>query len=156
MKKLALILSLGALLMLCCQCASSRQLRQAQKGAKPVQFETLENYYVRNDVDCSKLQRLIIDNAQDFDAFFGPAAIMGGQPTDINWKRQFVIAVLLPETNRPTMVTPLEVKQNEHSIIMKYQVNRGNKTSYSLVPFTAIALDRPKNQQEMEIFFIEK
>jgi hypothetical protein len=156
MRKLTLILSLGALLMLCCQCTTSKHLRQAQKGAKDVPHQVLDNYFVRNDINCEKTQQLIFDNEQDFNAFFGPAAVMGGLPTDINWKKQFVIAVLLPETNRPTMVTPLEVKQNENNIIMKYRVNRGNKTSYTLVPFTAVALNRPENQQEFSVFFIEK
>ncbi len=156
MKRLTLILSLVAVVMLCCQCATSSQLRKAQQGAKAVPFTELKNYYVRNDIDCSHVQRLILDNEQDFKGFFGEAAVMGGLPTDINWKKQFVIAVLLPETNRPTMVTPLEVKRNDHSIIMKYQVNRGAKTTYTLVPFTAVALDRAVDPQQLEVFFIEK
>ena len=97
-----------------------------------------------------------IDNQEDFDAVFGPAALMGGLPTDINWKRQFVVAVLLPETNRPTMVTPLEVKQSPGNVIFYYQVNRGRKTSYKLVPFAAVALDRSVDPQQLQVFFIEK
>lgn len=156
MRKFLTIVALAAMALLCCQCATSSQLRQAQKGARDIPFQTLSNYYVRNDVDGSKLHRLIIDNEADFHAFFGEGAVMGGQPTDINWKRQYVIAVLLPETNRPTMVTPMEVQQSPGNIIFKYQVNRGHKTSYSLVPFTAIALDRSTDQQQLQVFFIEK
>ncbi len=156
MKKLTLILSLIVVALLCCQCATSSQYRQAKKGAKPVTFQTLENYYVRNDVKHDQLQRLIFDNQEDFDAVFGPAALMGGLPTDINWKRQFVVAVLLPETNRPTMVTPLEVKQSPGNVIFYYQVNRGRKTSYKLVPFAAVALDRSVDPQQLQVFFIEK
>lgn len=156
MKKFTIFIALTAVLMLCCQCATTSQLRRAQKGAKATRYEVLDNYYVRNDIDCSKQQRLVIDNEQDFNAFFGKAAIMGGTPTDINWKTQYVVAILLPQTNRPTMVTPLEVKRNDHSVIFKYQVNRGRKTSYTLVPFAAIALDRPATAQQVEHFFIEK
>lgn len=156
MKKLTVIITLVAVALLCCQCGTSSQLRRAQKGAKATRYVVLDNYFVRNDVNCEKRQQLVLDNKQDFDAFFGPAAIMGGKPTDINWRTQYVVAVLLPETNRPTMVTPLEVKKNEHNVIFKYQVNRGRKTSYSLVPFAAIALDRPATAQEVEHFFIEK
>lgn len=155
MKIAAVIFSLTVMALLCCQCSSS-QYSLAKKGAKPIPYTTLENYYVRNDVDCSKLQRLIIDNEQDFNGYFGPAAIMGGMPTDINWKKQYVIAVLLPETNRPTMVTPMEVKQSPGNIIFKYQVNRGSKTSYKLVPFAAIALNRSVEPQQLQVFFIEK
>jgi len=154
-KTLILFLSMTTLILLCCQCAPS-QLRQARKGATEAPYQVLENYYVHNNVDCSKLQRLIIDNEQDFNGYFGPAAIMGGLPTDINWQKQYVIAVLLPQTNRPTMVTPLEVKQSPGNIIFEYRVNRGNKTSYKLVPFAAIALNRSADPQQLQVFFIEK
>ena len=156
MKKLSIILALAAIVMVCCQCTTSKELRQAKKGAKEVPYVVLNNYYVRNDVDCSRPQRLIFDNERDFKAFFGMAAIMGGTPTDINWNKQFVIAVLLPETNRPTMVTPLEVKQNDNSVIFKYQVNRGHKTSHTIVPFAAVALNRSENAKQMQVFYIEK
>ena len=155
MKRIAIILALIAVTLLCCQCANSPYSR-AKKGAKAIPFQTLENYYVRNDVGSNQVQRLILDNQEDFDAVFGPAGIMGGAPTDINWKRQFVIAILLPETNRPTMVTPMEVKQSPGNIILYYQVNRGRKTSYKLVPFTAVALDRSANPQQLQVFYIEK
>ena len=156
MKKYVTIIVITAVALLCCQCTTSKELRQAQKGAKEVPFTVLNNYYVRNDVDCRKTQRLIIDNQRDFDVFFGPAALMGGLPTDINWKKQFVVAILLPETNRPTMVTPLQVKQSPGNFIFKYEVNRGHKTSYTLIPFAAVALDRPADAQQTEVFFIEK
>ena len=156
MKKTSIILVLAAIVILCCQCTISKELRQAQKGATDIPFVVLDNYYVRNDVDCSKVQHLIIDNERDFKAFFGEAALMGGLPTDINWKRQYVIAVLLPETNRPTSVTPIEIKQSPGSIIFRYQVNRGSKGSYTLVPFTAIALNRSEDPQQLQVFFLEK
>ena len=156
MKHITVIIALAATLLLCCQCGTSSQLRKAQKGAKTAKYTMLDNYFVRNDIDCSRQQRLVLNSEEEFNDYFGPAALMGSRPTDINWKTQYVIAILLPETNRPTMVTPLEVKRNDHSVIFKYQVNRGSKTSYTLVPFAAIALDRPEAEQQVEHFFIEK
>ena len=158
MKKLTFILTLCAMVMLCCQCTTSKELRKAKKGAKSVQYEWLQNYYVRNDVnlDFTKPQHLVIDNEKDFNYYFGPAAIMGGKPTDINWGKQFVIAILLPETNKPTMVTPMEVKQSPGNVIFRFQVNKGRKTSYKLIPFAAVALNRTADPQQMQVFFLEK
>lgn len=155
MKRFPILIALAAIVLLCCQCTTSKELRQAKKGAKTTHFVTLNNYFVRNDVDCRRQQRLVIDSKREFDAYFGPAAIMGGQPTDINWNEQFVIAILLPETNKATMVTPMEVKQSPGNVIFKYQVNRGRKTSYSLVPFAAVALNRSSDPQQLQVFFIE-
>lgn len=155
MKKFAIILSVTLAVLLCCQCATSQYAR-AKKGAKSIPFVTLDNYYVRNDIDCSKQQRLIIDNERDFNAVFGHAAVMGGLPTDINWKKQFVIAIILPETNRTTNVIPQDVQQSPGNIIFKYQLNRGLKTGYRQVPFAAIALNRAEDPQQIAVFFIEK
>jgi hypothetical protein len=111
---------------------------------------------VRNDVNATKLQRLIIDNEQDFNSYFGPAAVMGGLPTDINWKTQFVIAVVLPETERTTNVIPKDVKQSPGNVIFEYALNKGHKTGYRQVPFLAVAVNRAADAQELQVFFIEK
>ena len=155
MKKFAIILAVTVTALLCCQCSTS-QYAQAKKGAKSIPYVVLDNYYVRNDIDCSKQQRLIIDNEQDFNAVFGPAAVMGGLPTDINWKKQYVIALILPETDRTTNVMPKDVQQSPGNIIFKYQLNRGHKTGYRQVPFAAIALNRAEDPQQLQVFFIEK
>lgn len=155
MRKVAIILSLAAVALLCSQCAPS-PYQLAKKGAKSVPFTELEHYYVRNDVDCRQTQRLILDNKEDFEAFFGEGAVTGGMPTDINWKRQFVVAILLPVTRKTTMVTPLEVKQSPGNVILYYRVITGRKTSYTMVPFTAVALDRSVEPQQLQVFYIEK
>ncbi len=155
MKKLALILSISLVALFCCQCSTS-QYASAKKSAKSIPYVVLDNYYVRNDIDCSKQQRLIIDNEQDFNAVFGHAAVMGGLPTDINWKKQYVIALILPETERTTNVMPKDVQQSPGNIIFKYQLNHGHKTGYRQVPFAAIALNRAEDPQQLQVFFIEK
>lgn len=156
MKKLFIILSLATVALLCCQCTTSKELRKAQKGAKSVPFTVLQNYYVRNDVPVDKTQHLVLDNQQDFEAFFGAAALMGGMPTDINWKKQYVIAIVLPETSRITNFIPKDVKQSPGNVIYYYQLNRGHNTSYRQVPFSAIALNRSVDPQQLQVFFIEK
>lgn len=156
MKQFLLVLSLVAAALLCCQCTTSKELRKAQKGAVSVPFTVLQNYYVRNDVPVDKPQHLVLDNQQDFEAVFGTAALMGGAPTDINWKTQYVIAIVLPETNRTTNFLPMEVKQSPGNVIYYYQLNRGRKTSYRQVPFSAVALSRAADPQQLQVFFIEK
>lgn len=156
MRKFITIMAVVAVALLCCQCTTSKELRQAKKGAKEVPFTELKNYYVRNNMRYDRPQHIIIDNQQDFDAYFGAAAVMGGLPTDVNWNKQYVIAVILPVTNHATMVTPLEVKQSPGNVIFKYQVYRGGKTSYTLMPFAAVALNKGVDPQQIQVFFIEK
>ena len=161
MKHLTIALAMGALLLLLCSnCSFMDKMYAAQKidqVATPIKYTTLENYFVRNDVDCSKQQRLIIDNKADFEKYFGMAAHMGGMPTEVNWNKQFVIALVLPETKRATTIYPVAVKVSDNNILVfSYLVKKGDNMSHSMVPFTAVAIDKPARAQNMNIFFLEK
>ncbi len=149
MKQVVLALITVAMLVGC------SPLSKIEKEGYPINYTELANYYVLNNVDVSKTQRLVINSQQTFEAYFGEAAVMGrnGQPTMVNFKTQYVLAVVLPETDRQTEVIPGEVVQNGNTIVMNYRVNKGAKTSYRLVPFAAIAIDKPVNDTQMEIYF---
>lgn len=103
----------------------------------------LNNYYVRNDFS-DGTHRLVIHNQQDFDRVFGAAAVMGtnGQPTSIDWRHEFVIAIILPETNYQTLVENVMLNRDNDHLIYSYLVNRGHKTSYTIRPFAAVVVDR--------------
>ena len=161
MKHLTIVLALGALLLLLCSgCSFMDKMYAAQKideVATPIPYTTLENYFVRNDVDCSKQQRLIINNKADFEKYFGMAAHMGGMPTEVNWNKQFVVALVLPETKRATSINPVAVKATDNNILVfSYQVKKGDRISHTMVPFTAVAIDKPASTRDMNIFFLEK
>ena len=160
MKHLTIILAMGALLLMCCNCSFMDKMYAAEKidkVATPIHYTTLENYFVRNDVDCSKQRRLILDNQQDFDAFFGKAATMSSLPTAINWNKQYVVAIILPETKRATSIEPVAVKVTDNDVmVFSYHVKKGDKMSHSMVPFTAVAIDKPASNSKMTIFYLEK
>lgn len=149
MKQVVLALITVAMLVGC------SPLSKIEKEGYPINYTELANYYVLNNVDVSKTQRLVINSQQTFEAYFGEAAVMGrnGQPTMVNFKTQYVLAVVLPETDRQTEVIPGEVVQNGNTVVMNYRVNKGAKTSYRMVPFAAIAIDKPVNDTQMEIYF---
>ncbi|MBR6431838.1 MAG: hypothetical protein IKS64_03210 [Muribaculaceae bacterium] len=161
MKHLTITLAFVALvLLLCSGCSFMDKMYAAQKiddVATPIPYTTLENYFVRNDVDCSKQQRLIINNKADFEKYFGMAATMGGRPTEINWNKQFVIAVILPETKRATSIEPVNVKVTDNQcLVFSYDVKKGDKISHTMVPFTAVAIDKPASDMQMTVFYLEK
>ena len=154
-RKLLSILMLAAVAMLGMQCSTVSKL---EKEAYQVRYLPLNNYFVRNDIEATKLQKLIITNETDFRSFFGEAAVMGrnGHPTPVNFKTEDVLAVILPETDRSTDVTVLDVLQNGNSVIFNYHVERGEKNSYRLVPFAAVSLPKPRTTQNMEFYFNKK
>ncbi|MBR1550849.1 MAG: hypothetical protein IJ632_00845 [Muribaculaceae bacterium] len=154
-RKFLSILMLAAVAMLGVQCTTVSKL---EKEAYQVRYLPLNNYYVRNDIEATKLRKLIITNEADFKSFFGDAAVMGrnGHPTPVNFKTEYVLAVILPETDRSTTVETLDVLQNGNAVIFNYHVERGEKNSYRLVPFTAVSLPKPPTTQDMEFYFNKK
>ncbi len=143
------------MLLLATSCSMTRNL---EADAVTVPYIEMRNYYVLNDYEHAKVERKIIKNEEEFSKVFGEAAFMGvdGEPTIINFKKQFVLAVLLPETATATNIYPLSVLQNGNAVIFNYKVERGEKQSYTTNPFTAVVLDRPIVDAQLEFYFNEK
>lgn len=135
MKK-ALFLSLAAVTLLLSSCA-------VNLSGVTANYNRMYNYYVNNYFN-NDTHKLVIHNQQDFDAVFGAGAVMGhnGQPTKINFSRQFVIAVILPETNRQTTIETAMLKRVGDRLYFSYIIEEGHATSYTMRPFTAVVVDR--------------
>lgn len=149
---------LMVVLLVACVVSSCSITRELEQNASPIAFTEVNNYFVKNNSVPQKLLRKVINTESEFRAIFGEAAVMGsnGQPTPINFKRQFVLAVVSPVTDTDTQMYPLSVLQNGNAIIFNYKVDKGNKMSYSICPFTAVALDRPATNSSYEIYWNER
>ena len=75
---------------------------------------------------------------------FGSAAVMGrnGQPMNVDFNHQFVVAVILPETNRQTTIETAMVNRIGDRLYFSYIIDEGHATSYTIRPFTAVVVDR--------------
>lgn len=105
-----------------------------------VPFTIADYYFVKNDV--KTLPQGIITSQEEFYRYFGEAAVMGGLPTKINFKKQFVIAVCTPETDCNTTISPLTLKKDGKSLIFTYNVNNGAKMGYLIQPMLLIVVDK--------------
>ncbi len=106
-------------------------------------YTPMNNYYVNNNF-ANGTHRLVIHNQQEFNSVFGTAAVMGhnGHPTAINFSRQFVAAVILPETDRQTDIETVMIKRDGDRLYYSYIVREGHRTSYTIRPFVAAVVDR--------------
>ena len=75
--------------------ADSTIVEQPEAGAD-VPFTEAKNYFVNNTVGEDKNGTLKIETQEAFNELFSPATTMGegGKPTEIDFKKQFVIAVI--------------------------------------------------------------
>ncbi len=154
MKRFLNILALLALLLGFAQC---NPLKKVEAQAYPISYTELINYYPMNPDGDKKQHKLSFDNEQDFRRYFGEAAVMGtnGQPTPVNFKTQFVLAVVLPDTDRDTQVIPAEISQVGSTIVFNYHIKKGDKLGYRIRPYAAVAIDKPDRDTQFEIYFKE-
>ncbi|MBP5498055.1 MAG: hypothetical protein J6X81_01620 [Muribaculaceae bacterium] len=152
MKQFISIIACAFFAIALCSCNPTKEL---EANAMDIQFTELQNYFVNNYIPSSKEQHLYINSQQEFEQYFGQATVMGanGQPTEVNFKKQFVVALIRPETNRATSIHTTAVKQNGNAIILYYHENKGDKGGYTVVPFTAVAIDKPQEAQNFQFYF---
>ena len=94
----------------------------ACKSHNEIPFYEAKNYFVRNDIQNSVPVKF--ENEKDFKEYFGMAAVMGkdGMPTSIDFTKQYVIAVTLPETDTETDINLVSLKKDTNSdIILTYK-----------------------------------
>ncbi len=119
---------------------------ESHRKTQTIAFVEAKNYFVRNDAP--KLDNPKIETAEKFNEIFGMATTMGdeGKPTEIDFQKQYVIAVILPETDLTTAIYPISLqKDDEGKITFFYKTTVGQKQSYTTVPSLVIIVDKTEN-----------
>jgi hypothetical protein len=119
---------------------------QGKTQVTNIAFTVAKNYFVNNAV--TKLDNPKIETAEKFNKIFGMATTMGkdGKPTEIDFSKQYVIAVILPETDLSTNINPISLLKNtENEITLTYKSVVGQKQSFTTIPNFAIIIDKKEN-----------
>lgn len=128
---------------LVCLMTSSCASNSTATGGSEVPFVEAKNYYLRNDVKSAP--PAVITSQTEFDNYFGIAAVMGknGQPTTIDFSKQNVIAVTVPETDRSTNIVPISLCGNDDGkLVLSYKIVEKEKTSYTMLPVLLLVVDK--------------
>lgn len=111
-----------------------------------IPFTVAKNYFVKNTV--KKLDNPKIKTVSKFNEVFGMATTMGndGKPTEIDFQKKYVIAVVLPETDLMTTINPVSLQKNgSGKIILIYRKTVGQKQTYTISPNFIIIVDKSEN-----------
>ena len=117
-----------------------------------VPFVVAHNYFVRNDA-IEPIPAKIV-SLDEFEQYFGMAAFMGknGQPTPIDFEKQFAIAVVLPETNHSTELYAASLTDDGKKLIFTYRVDVAPKeNTWTQVPMLLIFVDRQYERNSVEL-----
>lgn len=90
---------------------------------------------------------------EQFDQLFGITAFMvkGGEATTIDFNRQFVIAVVLPETSVQTAISAKMLIAIKHKMTLLYQVNKGAKLNYTMRSIMLLMVDKKYNNGKVVV-----
>lgn len=124
----------------------------SKKADNTVHYTELHNYFHNNDA--SMPSSPLITTQKEFDAQFGMAAYMGkgGQPTPVNFKKQVVLAIVLPVTNKSTDIDSISVKQSrKDELTLAYTVHEGVDMGYSIQPVYLMAIDKKYKNYKVNV-----
>lgn len=145
MKYAKIILAMASLLVL----AGCTTHKPAEANVENVPFQVAKNYFFKNDQTLPVSPK--ITTATAFNQLFGMAAFMrkDGQPTAIDFDKQFVLAIVLPVTDMSTQIMPLKVEAKGNRLFYYYEVKTGEQLSFSIQPVSIIILDKQYENHEV-------
>ena len=117
--------------------------------AEEVAFEVAKNYFFKNDQTIPASPKITTE--EEFSKLFGMATTMGedGKPTEIDFTKQFVLAIVLPVTDIATEITPVKLEAKGDSLFYTYDVKTGEKQSFTIQPVSIIILDKKYENNEV-------
>lgn len=109
-----------------------------------VPFLEAKNYFVKNTYKNKEVATLKVTSQEEFDKVFGPAAVMGenGKPTQIDFSKQYALAVIAPITDKQTSVKANSLSYRDTEIVLDYKITEGEPQSFTIQPFLLIVVDK--------------
>ena len=133
-------------------CLAAVAMTSCAVSKETVNYKEVKNYFYRNDAPKGE-QLLKLTTQVEFDRYFGAAAFMGknGQPTLIDFKKDFVIAKILPETNRSTEIKDIKLaKSSNGHLTFSYSTTDKEPQSFSIRPTVQITVSREHVNAKLE------
>ena len=102
----------------------------------------MTNYFFRNDARIPEDAR--IDSEEMFESMFGTAAFMGkgGEPTQVDFSSEIVLAVVNPVTDVATELKPVSLVKEGKCLVLTCKKITGDKQSWSMQPVLLVKVDR--------------
>lgn len=118
-------------------------LSSCRSSESSISYKEAFRYFVRNDV--TDYSPRLIQSSEELNRYFGTATTMGknGMPTNIDFTKYNVIAIIGAETNLDTEIKVSSIKKLGDKIAVKYRViQTGSPMSYSTIPCLLLQIDK--------------
>lgn len=164
MKQIALsiaIIAAIASMTLLSSCKQNQQQQQEEANTeaamlgKPseVNYTIAKNYFIKNNAQLPESHK--ITDQETFNQIFGMATTMGenGKPTQIDFEKQFVIAVETgPVQKETTLIPGFLINHYDGQLVFHYAVKEGEDISYTIRPVLIIIVDKTYENLKIQVF----
>src|SRR5690606_21578499 len=108
-----------------------------------IPYVLAQKYFVKNTIGEARNGIHKIETQAAFDELFSPAATMGkdGQPTPIDFDKQYVIAIISATSDLTPTIDSIAVEKQGEEIAVTYKEVLGEKQSFSVRPVAILLVD---------------
>jgi uncharacterized membrane-anchored protein len=116
-------------------------LRKADESmTKAVSFHRLEQHFYSGQNKW--VQREVIRTQEEFGRLLSPARVAGQAPRLPDFSKEVVVLISEDETDRDVRIAVTGVEHFGSSLMVRYRVTQGAKTSHKSKPMEAVIIDR--------------
>lgn len=117
-------------------------LQEEVSSGDTIPYVEAQRYFVNNTYKDSGVKKITAQN--EFDVIFGMAAIMGsnGKPTEIDFAKNYVIAVIGSESNKKPEIIINSLKKEGENIALSYSIKEEEETSSTSKPNVILIIDK--------------
>jgi len=112
-------------------------------GHQEIEYTVAKHYFFNGDAEAPESP--MVTSQEDFDLLYGKGAVMGrdGQPTEIDFSKQFVVGIVLPETDDYTTIVPGTLVKQKDTLTLHYSLEYGEKDmTWTMRPMALVVVDR--------------
>lgn len=123
--------------------SETKNMAGSEESEKEISYTLVKNYFVKNTIE--EIDNPVFATKEEFEEVFGMATTMGegGKPTPIDFSEQYVIAVVLPETQTTTELKPVHLTQNEDDeLTFTYKKEEGKEMEHTIKPALIVLVDK--------------
>ena len=107
---------------------------------KAIPFHRLEQHFYSGKDQW--IQRHVIRTQEEFRRFLSPARVAGPAPRLPDFSKEIVVLIAENETDRDVRITVTVVERFGSSLMVRYRVTQGAKTSHMSKPMEAVIIER--------------
>ena len=116
-------------------------LRKADASmTKAIPFHRLEQHFYSGQNKWT--QRQVIRTQEEFQRFLSPARVAGPAPRLPDFSKEVVVLISEDETDRDVRIAVTGVERFGSSLMVRYRVTQGAKTSHMSKPMEAVIIER--------------